>query len=130
MVLEKKYRATLLMCLTTRLVVVVCPVISIVFFTLLERKIIGYTQLRVGPNKVGWAGLLQAFLDAGKLLTKSVVSVKKRNSRIYFVSPIIGLMLAVLLWGIYPNPAFRLPFSLPLFLCVSSLGVYSILGAG
>lgn len=118
------------MFITRRLIVLLCPIIRMVFFTLLERKLIGYTQLRVGPNKVTWGGLGQAFLDAGKLLSKAGVEVKKRNSKVYFIRPLVGLVLSLLMWRIYPNPGIRIPFSLPLFLCISGLSVYGVLGAG
>ena len=118
------------MFLISSLVILVCPIVGMVFFTLLERKLIGYVQLRVGPNKVSWSGLFQAFLDAVKLLLKAVVRVSKSNTNLYFTRPIVGLALALFMWGLYPNPSTCVSFSAPLFLCISRLGVYRTLGAG
>jgi len=71
--------------------------IAISFFTLLERKVLGYIQLRKGPNKVGLLGLLQPFADAIKLFTKEVNIPLVSNRIPFIISPSIGLLLAFLL---------------------------------
>ena len=75
----------------------VFALLAIAFFTLLERKTIGYIQLRKGPNKVGIVGLPQPLADAAKLLAKEQSKPSIANHSPFFVAPTIGLCLALLL---------------------------------
>ena len=79
-------------------ILLVIPVlINVAFITLLERKTIGYIQLRKGPNKVGIVGLPQPLADAAKLLAKEQSKPSIANHSPFFVAPTIGLCLALLL---------------------------------
>nr|YP_001994402.1 NADH dehydrogenase subunit 1 [Terebellides stroemii]ABW76482.1 NADH dehydrogenase subunit 1 [Terebellides stroemii] len=106
--------------------------LAMAFYTLLERKALGYFQLRKGPNKVGLGGIPQPFADAMKLFTKEQTKPKFANMLPYIIAPMTSLILALLLWSLYPfkTPAYFIKFSILLFLCISSINVYTTLGAG
>lgn len=114
------------------LVVIVRVLVRVGFYTMLERRVLGYIQIRKGPNKVGVVGLLQPFSDGIKLLTKEQVWPDFSNKLIFYFSPIFGLFLALAYWGIIDliGEGFFFQFGLVYFLVLSSLGVYSVLGAG
>src|ERR1044072_6601923 len=116
------------------LLLIVPALLSVALVTIAERKTMASMQRRLGPNAVGYYGLLQAFADALKLLLKEYVAPTQSNIYLFFLGPMITLIFSLLGYAVIPfgSGIFVSDFSLGLLymLAVSSLGTYGILLAG
>jgi len=108
--------------------------LSVAYFTYAERKIIGYMQVRIGPNRVGPRGWLQPFADLFKMMFKEIVIPSGANKVIFLIAPLVALAPAVAAWAVYPFNAelvlADINAGLLYILAMTSLGVYGVIMAG
>ena len=118
-----------------KVLAILIPVtLCVAYLTLAERKVIGFIQLRLGPNRVGPKGLLQPFADVLKLLTKEIIIPNGANKFLFVVAPMLSLMPALAAWAVMPFAdglvLSNIDAGLLYVLAITSMGVYGVIVAG
>ena len=118
-----------------KIVVLVLPLMgAVAYLTLWERKLLGFMQVRHGPNRTGPWGLLQPIADAVKLLTKEIIRPTAANKALFFLGPLMAIMPALAAWVVIPfGPDLALAnvnAGLLLILAITSIEVYGVIIAG
>jgi NADH-quinone oxidoreductase subunit H len=118
-----------------KIVAIVVPLLACVaYLTLWERKVIGWMQVRIGPNRVGPLGLLQPFADVLKMLFKEIVVPSGASRALFFIAPILSLAPALAAWAVIPFTdtlvLSDINAGLLYILAMTSMGVYGIILAG
>ncbi len=116
------------------LALLVVVILSVAYLTYAERKVIGYMQGRLGPNRVGFKGLLQPFADVLKMLQKELILPTASNKFLFIIAPIISIGTALSAWAVIPvNSGWviaNINLGLLYVLAMTSLGIYGVLIAG
>jgi NADH-quinone oxidoreductase subunit H len=118
-----------------KIVMIMVPLmVCVAYFTFAERKLIGYMQTRVGPNRVGPKGWLQPIADALKLMMKEIIIPTKSNKYLFLIAPILSLTPALAAWAVMPFTSdlvlANIDASLLYVLALTSMGVYGVIVAG
>ena len=125
----------LLLWIIIKIVVILVPLlIGVAYLTYAERKVIGFIQVRIGPNRVGYRGLLQPFADLLKLISKEIIIPKRSNKYLFIIAPLFALAPAVAGWAVVPFAQgvvlSNINAGVLYLFALSSLGVYGALIAG
>jgi NADH-quinone oxidoreductase subunit H len=126
---------SLLIWIIIKILVIVVPLlICVAYLTYAERKVIGYIQVRIGPNRVGILGLLQPFADLIKLITKEIIIPTKSNKYLFIIAPLFALAPSLAGWAVIPFQEgmvlANINAGVLYVFAMSSLGVYGVLIAG
>ena len=109
-------------------------ILSVAYYTYLERKVIAYMHVRVGPNRVGPKGLLQPIADVVKLMFKEMIQPTKSDHYLFFIAPVLALAPALAAWAVIPFSdslvLADIDASLLYVLALTSMGVYGVIVAG
>ena len=107
---------------------------AVAYFTYAERKVIGHMQNRLGPNRVGWYGLLQPIADVLKMLLKEIIVPSNANPFLFYLAPLLSLLTAFSVWAVVPFSddfvVADIDAGLLYILAVTSMGVYGVIIAG
>ena len=116
------------------LLIVAILMLAVAYLTLAERKVIGYIQMRIGPNRVGPRGLLQPIADGLKLLLKEIILPTRSNLYLFVLAPVLAIGPALAAWAVIPFDAGMvladINAGLLYVLAITSMGVYGIVIAG
>ncbi|MFY0649677.1 MAG: NADH-quinone oxidoreductase subunit NuoH [Methylophilaceae bacterium] len=118
-----------------KIILIVIPVmISVAYLTYFERRVIGFMQSRIGPNRVGYFGLLQPIADALKLMFKEIVLPTKSNNFLFFLAPLLSIAPALAAWAVIPFDyemvLADINAGLLYVLAMTSIAVYGVIIAG
>lgn len=118
-----------------KIVVLTLPIMgTVAYLTLAERKVIGYIQVRIGPNRVGPRGLLQPIADAVKILLKEIIIPSSANKFLFVLAPVLAIAPALVAWAVVPfSPELvlsNIDAGLLFILAATSMGVYGVIVAG
>jgi len=118
-----------------KIIAILMPLLlSVAYFTYFERKIIGYMQVRIGPNRVGPRGWLQPIADAMKLMFKEIIFPSNANKILFTIAPTLTIATALAAWAVVPFGAEMvladLNVALLYILAMTSVGVYGVILAG
>ncbi|KAF7598422.1 MAG: NADH-quinone oxidoreductase subunit H [Candidatus Dactylopiibacterium carminicum] len=118
-----------------KIMIIVAPLMgAVAYTTLAERKVIGWIQLRIGPNRVGPLGLLQPVADGVKLLFKEVISPTKASTQLYFLGPVMALAPALVAWAVVPFDdglvLSNINAGVLLLMAITSVEIYGVIIAG